>query len=90
MESVNFTMEFQPYWDKVSFDYDSAHICGCKKYTLFDSFLKAAPELITISYKECGVTVELNVDTSSFADARIFDLIVRVELIDYPLVPPAD
>ena len=32
----------------------------------------------------------MDVDTSTFADGTIFNLIMRTELIDYPRVPPSD
>ena len=90
MEQLDFKSKFTAYWDYVSFTYETADLCGCKKYSLFDSDLKAAPEIIEISYTECPEEVGLSVDTSAFADATFFNLIMRVELIDYPTVPPTD
>ena len=90
LDQKNLTFTLQPYVDKVSFDYDALNLCGCKRYTLYNSFLKDASDIITISHEPCGTKVEINVDTSSFANRKNFFLIMRVELIDYPGVKPSD
>ena len=68
LDQKNLTYTLEPYVDQVSFDYDALNLCGCKRYTLYNSLLKDASDIITISHEPCGTKVEINVDTFAFAN----------------------